>query len=275
MLTLSSQSSLIKQDSALIEQDSALIEQDLAEDLSAFTDWPGLQKSASIEEDSDEFMFQPRKWKAALNQVAFEPLDEIDAEIFTDTDIKAYSDAEAYIDTEDDSSEISTESDEFCDIFEDYSAPSFKFPSNCGNKSTDSQFKWIILWIMNFRIKFNLLNTATEALLKFISLVLLEVGVEFEPFCSSLYTANQSLGISDSFIKFVAYKKYYKLYKVDKVEKFQQNNQIIMIKCIHIEFPNLVTKCKICSIVLSTQSKLLNSSIMNKPELIFPFATIQ
>ena len=61
LLTLLSQSPLIKQDSALIEQDSALIEQDSAEDLSAFIDWPDLQKLASIEEDSDEFMFQSRK----------------------------------------------------------------------------------------------------------------------------------------------------------------------------------------------------------------------
>src|SRR5947207_15416919 len=99
---------------------------------------------------------------------------------------------------------------------------------------------------MNFRIKFNLLNTATEALLKFISLVLSEVGTEFKPFCGSLYTANQLLGISDSFIKFVAYKKRHKLYKVDKVKKFQQNNQITIIKCTHIEFSNSATKYKIC-----------------------------
>ena len=128
---------------------------------------------------------------------------------------------------------------------------------------------------MNYRIKFNLPNTATEVLLKFISLVLSEVDAKFEPFCSSLYTANQLLGISDSFIKFAACKKCHKLYKVDKVEKFQQNNQITMMKCTHIEFPNLVTKCKICGTALSTQSKLLNGSIMNKPELIFPFTTIQ
>ena len=74
---------------------------------------------------------------------------------------------------------------------------------------------------MNFKIKFNLPNTATETLLKFISLVLSKVGAEFEPFCSSLYTANQSLGISDLFIKFMACKKCHKLYKADKVEKFQ------------------------------------------------------
>ena len=128
---------------------------------------------------------------------------------------------------------------------------------------------------MNFRIKFNLLNTATKALLKFINLVLSEVCVEFEPFCSSLYTANQSLGISDSFIKFVAYKKCHKLYKVDKVEKFQQNKQITTMKCTHIEFPNSATKCKICGTTLSTQLKLLNSRLINKPELIFPFTTIQ
>ena len=47
------------------------------------------------------------------------------------------------------------------------------------------------------------------------------------------------------------------------------------MKCIHIEFPNLTTKHKICGTALLTQSKLLNGRLMNKPELIFPFATIQ
>ena len=39
----------------LIKQDLTLIKQDSAKNLSAFTDWPGLQKLTSIEEDSNEF----------------------------------------------------------------------------------------------------------------------------------------------------------------------------------------------------------------------------
>src|SRR5271170_2023322 len=130
---------------------------------------------------------------------------------------------------------------------------------------------------MNFRIKFNLLNTATDALLKFMKLVLTEIGgAEFEPFYSLLYTANKFLEISDEFVKFVVCKKCHKLYKEDTVTKFRQNNQISTMKCAHVEFPNSATKCKkICNTTLSTKSKLLNGSITNRPELIFPFVTIQ
>ena len=130
---------------------------------------------------------------------------------------------------------------------------------------------------MNFRIKFNLPNTATDALLKFMKLVLTEIGgAKFEPFCSSLYTANMFLGISDEFIKFAVCKKCHKLYKEDEVKKFRQNNQISTMKCTHVEFPNSATKRKkICNTTLSTKSKLLNGSITNRPELIFSFATIR
>src|SRR5271170_669869 len=108
---------------------------------------------------------------------------------------------------------------------------------------------------MNFRIKFNLLNTATDTLLKFMKLVLTEIsGTKFELFCSSLYTANMFLGISNEFVKFVIYKKYHKLYNRNKVTKFWQNNQISTMKCTHVEFSNLVTKQKkICNTALLTQ----------------------
>ena len=247
----------------------------------SFIDWP-IQESVSddlfedlpedsledLTEDSDtEFTFQPRKQKSTLNRtISFNnPLNKV-----------------LDIDTEDDDiAEINTESDEdlneFQDTFEDYSAPPFEFPSNSSNESADEQFKWIILWIMNFRIKFNLPNTATDALLKFMKLVLTEIGsAEFELFYSSLYTANKFLGISDEFVKFVVCKKCHKLYKEDTVTKFRQNNQISTMKCAHVEFLNSATKCKkICNTALSTQSKLLNGNITNRPESIFPFATIR
>src|SRR5271155_3254631 len=201
--TLSSQSASVPTKQNL--EESASIDD-------SFMDWP-MQKLASDDlledlfddliedsfddsfEDSDTFPFQPRKRKSALNRmVSFDnPLNEV-----------------FNIDTEgdDDIAKISTESDkdfdEFQDTFEDYSAPPFKFLSDSSNESADNQFKWIILWIMNFKIKFNLPNTATDALLKFMKLVLTKIGgAEFEPFCSSLYTANMFLGISDEFIKFV------------------------------------------------------------------------
>ena len=47
------------------------------------------------------------------------------------------------------------------------------------------------------------------------------------------------------------------------------------MKCVHVEFPNSATRRKHYNTLLSTQSKLLNGSIINRPELIFPYATIR
>ena len=127
---------------------------------------------------------------------------------------------------------------------------------------------------MNFRMKFNLSDTATEALIKFMKLVLIKIsGTEFEDFCGSLYTTKKLLGLSDQFVNFVVYQKCHKLYKKKNVVDFQQNNQPSIMNCTHIEFPNSTTR-RSYNIALSIQSKLLNGSIVNQPELIFPYASI-
>jgi len=135
----------------------------------------------------------------------------------------------------------SNENFEFGDIYEDYSAPAFELPSH-DDIFTDSRFMWILLWIMNFRMKFDLSNTATEALIKFVKLVLIKIGgTEFEDICGSLYTTKNLLGLSDQFVNFVACQKCHKLYKEKDVMDFQQNNQPSVMKYIHIEFPNSAT----------------------------------
>ena len=102
---------------------------------------------------------------------------------------------------------------------------------------------------MNFRIKFNLPDVATDALIKFVKLVLTEIGgTEFENFCGSLYIAKKLLGLSDTFVSFVVYNKYHKLYKKDEVINFQRNNQILVMKCTYVEFSNSATRRKkICN----------------------------
>ena len=66
--------------------------------------------------------------------------------------------------SEDDSALIET-FDRLNNLFEDYSAPDFSdFEPSKSNEfiDTDSRFTWILLWIMNFRIKFNLSDSAIE-----------------------------------------------------------------------------------------------------------------
>src|SRR6185295_15163666 len=104
------------------------------------------------------------------------------------------------------------------ETFEDYSPPNFEPPRNEEEPTIDGQFSWILLWIMNFRIRFNISKTATESLVKFMKLVLTEIGGnEFTNFPSTLYLAKKSLGFNDRFHSFVPCPKCHKLYNKDEV----------------------------------------------------------
>ena len=71
--------------------------------------------------------------------------------------------------------------------------------------------------------KINITETATEALIKFIKLVLCEVtGNDFDAFPNSLYLARKMLGLSDQFHNFVPCPKCHKLYQNQEVINFQQ-----------------------------------------------------
>ena len=77
-----------------------------------------------------------------------------------------------------DNSKFSESFNKLNNLFEDYLALdllNYELLLN-SNEFTDNQFTWILLWIMNFRIKFNLLDIATEALLKFMKLVLIKIS---------------------------------------------------------------------------------------------------
>ena len=82
-----------------------------------------------------------------------------------------------YLTEDDDSDESLTQSDEgssnndeFLNDFEDYFHLTFDF-SNISKLPKEDRFMWIIIWIMKFRSNYNLLNTATEDLIKFIRLL--------------------------------------------------------------------------------------------------------
>ena len=130
-----------------------------------------------------------------------------------ETSVEAGEDFDAYTE-DDDFSETSVESGEDeNNTFEDYSTPDFEFLSDSAEAFEDTRFAWILLWIMNFRLKFNLSATATEVLIKFMRLVLIEIsGDEFKRFCKNLNKTKQFLGLSNKFISFVVCPKCHKLY---------------------------------------------------------------
>ena len=78
------------------------------------------------------------------------------------------------------------------DDFEDYSCPPFELFQDLSaayRPTVDNWFLGILLWIMKFRARFNISETATESLIKFKKLVLSEFGGnnQFEDFPETLY----------------------------------------------------------------------------------------
>ena len=171
-------------------------------------------------------------------------------------------------------SEKSDDYDEICEIFEDYSAPDYEPFQPFQPPPNPNQFLWILLWIMNFRTRFNVTETATEALIKFMKLVLCEVaGNDFDDFPGSLYLARKKLGLSDQFHSFVPCPKCHKLYQNQEVTNFQQEGNPTIMNCQHIEFPNSsLRRSRLCNTPLSQIISAKRTII--RPNLIYPFSGI-
>ena len=131
---------------------------------------------------------------------------------------------------------------------------------------------------MSFRTRFNLSETATESLIKFMKLVLKEIGGNgFDSFSNLLYLTKKSLvGLQDNFCHFVPYLNCHKLYRKNDIIEFHQDGIPAIMKCRHVEYPNsTLRKGCLCKTPLSTQTRLVNGKITNRPNLIYPFAPIQ
>ncbi|PKB92935.1 hypothetical protein RhiirA5_442876, partial [Rhizophagus irregularis] len=154
--------------------------------------------------------------------------------------------------------------DEYHEIFEDYSCPPFEpFQDSDTEQSINNRF--------------NLPETATESLIKFLKLVLTEIGSpDFDTFPDTLYLARKALNLEDRFHSFVACSKCHKLYNKQEIKSFLQNEQPAIMKCCHVEFPNSTTRrLRLCQTPLAQKTTLLNNQISIKPELLFLFVSIK
>ena len=76
------------------------------------------------------------------------------------------------------------------------------------------------------------MKTATEVLIKFMKLVLTEIGSDnFRIFLDSIYLIKKVLELENNFQNFVSCSKYYKLYQKVEVINFQQGNTLTIMKC--------------------------------------------
>ena len=159
---------------------------------------------------------------------------------------------------------------------EDYSSPDYEpFPDPPDIGSTiDGRFLWILLWIMSYRTRFNITETATEALIKFMKLVLTEIGGDdFKDFPNSIYLTKRVLGLEDNFQSFVPCPKCHKLYQKQEVVNFRQRDTLAVMKCHHVEFPNS-NRPVYCDTSLSQKIDLSTNRITIRPNLTYPFSGI-
>ncbi|GBC26432.1 uncharacterized protein LOC107327733 [Rhizophagus irregularis DAOM 181602=DAOM 197198] len=163
------------------------------------------------------------------------------------------------------------------EIFEDYSPPSYEpFQNPPYLESNYDRFLWMLLWIMNFRTRFNIAETATETLIKFMKLALCEFSSDdFNDFSDSLYLTRKKLRLNDQFHSFVPCPKCHKLYKKKEVVDFKQEDNPAIMKCQHIEFPNSsVHRSRLCNMALSEKISVLTNRTIIQPNLMYLFTGI-
>ncbi|GET54363.1 uncharacterized protein LOC107327733 [Rhizophagus irregularis DAOM 181602=DAOM 197198] len=231
------------------------------------------QDDVDDEHQDVEFNFLPRQRARKYTnhlEISEDPEDSSSSEYTTEEDI--YSDTLS-IGSESDNDPISGISE----IFEDYSPPSYEpFQNPPYLESNYDRFLWILLWIMNFRTRFNIAETATETLIKFMKLALCEFSSDdFNDFPDSLYLTRKKLGLNDQFHSFVPCPKCHKLYKKEEVVDFKQEDNPAIMKCQHIEFPNSsVRRSRLCNTALSEKISASTNRTIIRPNLMYPFAGI-
>ncbi|GBC18484.2 hypothetical protein PHYBLDRAFT_71521 [Rhizophagus irregularis DAOM 181602=DAOM 197198] len=231
------------------------------------------QDDVDDEHQDVEFNFLPRQRARKYTnrpEISEDPEDSSSFEYTTEEDI--YSDTLS-IGSESDNDPISGISE----IFEDYSPPSYEpFQNPPYLESNYDRFLWILLWIMNFRTRFNIAETATETLIKFMKLALCEFSSDdFNDFPDSLYLTRKKLGLNDQFHSFVPCPKCHKLYKKEEVVDFKQEDNPAIMKCQHIEFPNSsVCRSRLCNTALSEKISASTNRTIIRPNLMYPFAGI-
>ncbi|CAI2197320.1 896_t:CDS:1, partial [Funneliformis geosporum] len=104
------------------------------------------------------------------------PSDNFEIEANQPSESSEFTTKEDEVISESDDSKSDDNSD--FETFEDYASPDYEpFQDPPSTESIDDdQFLWILIWIISFRTRFNITESATEALIKFMKLVLTEIG---------------------------------------------------------------------------------------------------
>ena len=104
------------------------------------------------------------------------------------------------------------------------------------NDSIDSK---IIIWVFKFQQRFQVSDTALEALIKFLRVILMRFNESiFKDFPSSLYKVQKRLKIFQPKMQFAMCTKCHKLYNATNIIAYEQKGRVAIATCLNEEFPN-------------------------------------
>ncbi|UZO27223.1 uncharacterized protein OCT59_019428 [Rhizophagus irregularis] len=117
-----------------------------------------------------------------------------------------------------------------------FSAPDFDDTIETSNTRVNFSDTWILLWIFKYQTRFQLSDSAIDALIKFFKLVLLEIDKNrFENFPSSAYMAKKLMGFIKKSNTYAVCPQCNKLF--NPTEVISKSSADSSTKCNNVELP--------------------------------------
>jgi len=170
-------------------------------------------------------------------------------------------DDDDYIEDDDDSEQVVN-----------FDASKTSYGGDIPNRNIDQSFAWILYWIFKYQERYQLSDTATNSLVKFIRyLLILHDKNTYSSFPKSLYKARKSFGVSDDqIIKYATCQKCCKLYSIKDLSTDQPH------RCSFRNFPNhprpkLRSPCN----ADITKEVPTDKGIVYKPMVVYPIIDLK
>src|SRR6266487_213844 len=142
------------------------------------------------------------------------------------------------------------------------------------NDSIDSE---IIIWVFKFQQRFKIPDTALEAIIKFLRVILLRFDkLQFDNFPTSLYKAKKWLKIFERKMQLAVCTDCHKLHNVAKLNTYKEEGKLAVMNCLNEEFPNnpIPSRRKQCNNQLSVLKRNKGETIA-VPRMLYPKPSIR
>ena len=140
----------------------------------------------------------------------------------------------------------------------------------------DSLETEIILWLFKFQQRFRLTDTALEALIKFLHIVLTRLNnSQFKKFPNSLFKAKGYLNILQPKMQLAVCNNCHKMHNVEDIVTYKKEGKIAIKNCLHEEFPDNPTPSRRnqCNNPLTVLKKRKGETIA-VPRILYPKPSI-